>query len=49
MKIFEDLLLSLQSRIYGFDGINRVIRPLDIGRRDVTWLGSTATLDQVRL
>jgi hypothetical protein len=45
MKIFEDLPFGLQSRINGFDRINRVIRPLDIGRRDVTWLGSTAALD----
>jgi hypothetical protein len=49
VKIFENFLLSLQGRIDGLDGIDRVIRPLYIGCRDVTWLGSATTLDEVRL
>jgi hypothetical protein len=45
MEILENFLLDLQSRMNRLNWVDGVIRPLDVGRRDIAWLGSAAALD----
>ena len=45
--IFQMALLNLQCLVHRLDGVDRVIRPFDLGGRDVRRRGAPSTLDQV--